>query len=108
MMKTLTAAVAIAALMAASGAFAQTSGDSAAGRALATKICATCHKVTPRQATPPGKAPSFAAIANMSGTTEMALHAFLSTPHENMPNLVLKPRQQDDVIAYILSQRRTR
>jgi hypothetical protein len=39
-------------------------------------------QVTSRQATLRGKAPSFAAIANMSSTIKTALHAFLSTPHE--------------------------
>ena len=106
-MKKIPVGVAIAVLLAASSAAAQESGDPAAGRTLATRACASCHRVTARQAPTRGKAPSFAAIANMSSTTETALHAFLSTPHATMPNLVLKPRQQDDVIAYILSQRRT-
>jgi mono/diheme cytochrome c family protein len=100
--------LAIALSLAASSVLAQTSGDAAAGRALATSVCATCHQVTGQQPAPRGNAPSFSAIANMSSTTETALHVFLSTPHANMPNFVLKPQQQDDVIAFILSQRRVR
>ena len=107
-MRRFSAALAIVFLAIAPCAVAQTSGDPAAGRALATRVCAACHKVTPGQPAPLGNAPSFAAIANMSSTTETALHVFLSTTHANMPNLVLQPQQQEDVIAYILSQRTSR
>jgi hypothetical protein len=37
--------------------------------------------------------------------TATALYAFLTTPHELMPNLVLTPDEAADVIAYILSLR---
>lgn len=87
-------------------AFAQASSNVAAGQALATRVCAQCHKVARNQpATPRSAAPDFAAIANMRSTTEMSLHAFLSSPHPTMPNLILSPEQQDDVIAFILSLR---
>ena len=92
------------ALFAASS-FAQTASETATGRQLAIRMCADCHRVTAQQAAPRGTAPSFAAIANLTSTTQMALHAFLSTPHANMPNLVLKPQEQNEVIAYILSLR---
>ena len=106
-MKKLSAGLTLALLLATSSAIAHTSGDVAAGRAIAMQLCTTCHKVTAEQPVPRGsKAPSFAAVAAMSSTTEIALHAFLSTPHANMPNLILQPQQQDDVIAYILSLRR--
>ena len=108
MMNKLPTALGLAVLLAASSALAQTTGNPAAGQALAVQVCATCHKVTATQPNPPGNAPSFAAIADMSSTTEMALHAFFSTPHANMPNLVLTLPQQDDVIAYILDQRKSR
>ena len=107
MKKSITAVVAAAVLLASSYALAQTNTGPAAGRELATRVCAACHKVTPQQRAPRGNAPSFSAIANMSSTTEISLHVFLATPHANMPNLVLKPQQQDDVIAYILAQRRS-
>ncbi|HWE76054.1 MAG TPA: c-type cytochrome [Stellaceae bacterium] len=106
MTKNLFVAPALAAMLAALSAVAQTSGDPAAGREMARQVCAACHKVTIAQTAPSRSAPSFAAIANMSSTTETALHAFLSTPHANMPNLMLKQQQQDDVIAYILGLRR--
>jgi hypothetical protein len=50
-------------------------------------------------------APDFRAIANTSGMTATALHAFLRTAHPKMPNLILTPEQSADVIAYILSLR---
>jgi mono/diheme cytochrome c family protein len=36
----------------------------------------------------------------------MSLHAFLLTPHANMPNYRLTSEEIDDVVAYILSLRR--
>jgi hypothetical protein len=35
----------------------------------------------------------------------MSLHAFFSTPHPKMPNFILPPNEEADVIAYILSLR---
>jgi mono/diheme cytochrome c family protein len=82
-------------------------GNPQAGRAFALRNCADCHLVSPRQPTPPSvaKVPSFQAISKMRSTTEMSLRAFLSTPHPNMPNFVVAPNDQADVIAYILSLR---
>jgi mono/diheme cytochrome c family protein len=90
-----------------SRAWAQSAGDAAAGEALARGVCAQCHKVA-NDASPPQRsgAPDFAVIANMSSTTETALHVFLTSPHPRMPNLILTPPQQDDIIAYILKLRK--
>ncbi|MBI1774002.1 MAG: c-type cytochrome [Proteobacteria bacterium] len=82
-------------------------GDVAAGRALATRVCAACHVVTERQAWPSSDAvPTFASIARNPGTTEIGLRAFLLTPHLRMPNIELSRRETDDVISYILSLKR--
>jgi mono/diheme cytochrome c family protein len=90
-----------------SNSVAQGTGDAKAGEALARAVCAQCHKVASDQPRPQrSTAPDFAAIANMSSTTETALHVFLLSPHPSMPNLILSPRRQDDVIAYILTLRR--
>jgi mono/diheme cytochrome c family protein len=84
----------------------QASGDLAAGQALAMRVCAQCHKVAANQPAPArNPAPDFAAIATMSSTTEMSLHAFLSNPHPTMPNLILSGADQDNIITYILSLR---
>lgn len=89
-------------------AFAQVPGDAKKGRAFALEVCTPCHVVAENQLSPRrlATAPDFRAIANARGMTETSLHAFLSTPHPSMPNLILSQVEQDDVIAYILSLRR--
>jgi len=78
--------------------------DVVAGHQLAKHWCSSCHAVEAGQTTPhKGGPPAFAAIANMSSTTETSLAAFLSTSHEPMPNIVLSRKQIDDLSAYILS-----
>jgi len=78
-------------------------GDPQAGRAYALKNCASCHMVSPTQSPPVRIAPSFQAIADMRSTTEMSLHAFLTTNHRKMPNYIVPPNDGQDVVAYILS-----
>jgi mono/diheme cytochrome c family protein len=87
----------------ASGVQAQT-GDAKKGRAFAEKTCAACHAID-RDQLQSGEpdAPSFQAIANSPGISWIALSVVLRTPHVQMPNLVLSPQEQADVIEYILS-----
>ena len=82
-------------------------GDVSAGHAFARRDCITCHMVEAREAPPRliAVGPAFRAIANTPGMTATALHAFLTTSHPKMPNLILTPAEMDDVIAYILSLR---
>ena len=78
----------------------------AAGHMLAEQWCAECHIVTadqPRARS--ASAPSFFAIADNPSVTEGGLRAFLATPHQTMPNIVLDRQQTDEIIAYILSLR---
>ena len=86
---------------------AMAAGNPDKGMALAREVCSACHAVPPYENSinPVSAAPDFKAIANMKGMNATGLHAFLTTPHPTMPNLVLKPRQLSDVIAYILSIR---
>lgn len=83
---------------------AQEPGDPRRGLAFAKEHCAECHAVEGKTAASP-KAASFRDIANTPGMTGIALAAFLATPHKQMPDLVLKPEDRNDVIAYILSLR---
>ncbi|MBV8614169.1 MAG: hypothetical protein JOY66_10420 [Acetobacteraceae bacterium] len=85
----------------------QPSGDPAAGKAFALQVCTPCHVVAPDQLSPQrfAVAPDFNAIANTPAMSPMALHAFLSGAHPTMPNLVLSPDEERNVIAYILSLR---
>jgi len=50
-------------------------------------------------------APTFAAIANTKGVTRTALFAMLQTSHKEMPNLVIKGDDAQNIIAYILRAR---
>jgi mono/diheme cytochrome c family protein len=80
------------------------SGDANAGWQLVKAQCSTCHdgEGKPRN---PQQGPSLAAVAAMPSTTSISLHAFLMTPHADMPNYRLTTREIDDVVTYILSLR---
>ena len=76
------------------------------GRALAERWCGNCH-VVDRTAVA-GRAdglPTLPAIAAKREITAASLKGFLSAPHGLMPDLSLGARDQDDLIAYILSLR---
>ena len=78
-------------------------GDPAAGLEFARGVCAECHYVEKEW----GDlyvmdAPDFIEIASQPGYTETALKVFLQTPHKTMPNLILTPKERDDVVSYIL------
>lgn len=82
-------------------------GDVAAGHRLADTWCASCHMVDPAlQHGSDNGAPAFSAVAAMPSTTPLALHAFLQTPHAQMPDLHLSRDEIDDLTGYILSLRR--
>jgi len=96
----------IAGMVSAASAQAPVAGDPQAGRAYALKNCVNCHMVSPSQSPSVRTAPSFQAIADMQSTTEMSLHAFLTTTHPRMPNYIVPPNNGQDVVAYILSLRK--
>ncbi len=76
------------------------------GRALAERWCGNCHVVN--RMAPTGRAdglPTLPAIAAKRETTAASLRGVLSAPHGRMPDLSLGARDQDDLIAYILSLR---
>jgi len=84
--------------------FTQDLGDTKAGFTYASQICAECHAVQKgARVSPNTKAPAFQVVANTRGMTEMALRTWFRTPHPSMPNLLIKTKDGDDVIAYILS-----
>jgi mono/diheme cytochrome c family protein len=97
----------IVVLTAALPAGAQSIGSPASGRDLARQWCSSCHAIDAGVAeSPRHAAPAFAALAGQPRITETSLRVFLQTPHIDMPNLVLKPEQIDDLVAHILSLRR--
>lgn len=74
------------------------------GRELAERWCGNCH-VVDRSASA-GRAdglPTLPAIAAKPATTAASLRGVLSAPHGRMPDLSLGAKDQDDLIAYILS-----
>jgi cytochrome c len=73
------------------------------GHRFAEAWCKPCHAIEPHMAGMSDQAPSFAAIANRSGTTALLLKVFLKTSHQSMPNLVIAPDQAEALANYILS-----
>lgn len=78
-------------------------GSVAEGRAYAVSVCARCHEIGIGIMSPNPKAPPFSVVANTRGMTGAALHAILRTPHRQMPDLVIPPKEMENLIAYILS-----
>jgi len=77
-------------------------GYVAAGKTVALQWCAGCHVVNGGKSGQDGP-PPFRSIANRPNVTTSALRAFLFQPHGRMPDLQISRRDQEDVIAYILS-----
>lgn len=85
---------------------AATMGDAERGKAHAQAVCAECHAVAPgARKAGYAKATAFQVLAERPDITELSLRAFLRSPHENMPELVLTEGEIDDIAAYILSLR---
>ena len=86
---------------------AQEGGDKVRGQALAEKLCAECHATasSQRHSPVPGLA-DFETIANTPGMSALALSVWLTTPHREMPHLILSIQERNDIVAYITSLRR--
>src|SRR5579872_530756 len=83
------------------------SQDIAGGARVAQMQCSGCHQIGHGPRAKAGIAPSFADIAATKGTTQLSIEAFLSTPHEKMPNYVLSQKQIADVASYIMGLRQS-
>ncbi len=78
--------------------------DVDAGAAYAGEICAPCHAVLANeQHSPLPQAPTFQSVADTPGMTELALSVWLQSSHPTMPNIILKPDDMRNVVAYIRS-----
>jgi len=79
-------------------------GDAGRGLSYSQKVCAACHNVSESNApSPNSKAPPFKRVANLPGASLAGLTEWSRSPHSSMPNLIVEPKDMDDVIAYILS-----
>ena len=79
-------------------------GDARKGLDYAQKVCSACHNVQLSDSPSPNSmAPPFKQIANTQGMSVTALTVWSRTSHPTMPNLIIEPRDMDDLIAYILS-----
>jgi mono/diheme cytochrome c family protein len=102
-MKNLTVLAAAMLLVSGYAAHAQ-DADIAAGQAYAEKVCAACHAVLANEnMSPLAEAPTFQSVADTPGMTEMALTVWLQSSHPTMPNIILKPDDLRNVVAYIRS-----
>jgi mono/diheme cytochrome c family protein len=82
-------------------------GSAGRGLAYARENCAACHGVEAGQMLSPlPQAPAFAELANTPGMTGTALHAWLRSPHEYMPHLLVDQDHVDDLWAYMSSLER--
>jgi len=91
-------------LMASFPAYPQASGgDPASGRAVATRLCSSCHPILPNSPAAKADPLSFQSIADEPSTTGISLNVFLHSNHNNMPDFILSGAESNDVIAYILS-----
>jgi mono/diheme cytochrome c family protein len=85
---------------------AQRIGNAGQGRRVAHADCAQCHGVDRDSYSNNLAAPAFDDIANIPGMTSRALIVALQTSHRSMPNLIIKGRDAEDLVAYILSLKR--
>jgi len=80
--------------------------DAMRGQALAERWCANCHVVN--QAAMTGRAdglPTFPALAARKDITAATIKGAMTATHSRMPDLQLGARDQEDLVAYILSLR---
>ena len=93
--------VCLVAALAGLPAWGQTNPAAERGHAYARDRCAACHAVEPGIAAQSyNNAPSFLAIVATPGMTSMALSAWFVTSHPNMPNLVIRQRDKEDLLAW--------
>lgn len=78
-------------------------GDPFLGREIAEGWCGECHDVLPDGVDFLDAPPAFQELADDPAFTELALRAFLRTPHGDMPDVMPTPEETDHLIAYILS-----
>jgi cytochrome c len=97
---------ALVALVLAGPAAAQEGGDPAAGHALASKFCSSCH-IVGAERVGSDAAPPFRTIAADPSKSFTELHAWSGPMHPVISNLALSTRQIADINAYLDSLRQS-
>ncbi len=76
--------------------------DAGRGKAVAERLCASCHLMPQRSTTrAPVGIPSFDEIANKPKQTAGRIRAILIKPHTPMPNISLTRMEIEDIISYL-------
>ena len=78
-------------------------GDPYVGHEISETWCGECHDIRPNGMDVYGGVPAFQTLADDPAFTELALRAFLQTPHADMPDVMPTREQTDHIIAYMLS-----
>jgi mono/diheme cytochrome c family protein len=102
------AAAALCTAVVSGSSFAQPGGNAHRGRELAARLCVTCH-VIDRTPSGPVRAdvPSFPAIAGRPGSTAEYLAGKIIVPHPAMPGVALTADEIRDIVAYIVTLKRS-
>ena len=95
--------LAVATIMTALSMASPATADPLPGKHMALQWCSECHAVAENDTSANPKAPPFPKLAAQPSITEYSLRVLLRTPHETMPNLILKPDEADELISYIMS-----
>jgi cytochrome c len=77
------------------------------GRALAERVCVSCHVISKHPATVAGDVPSFPAIANKSDQSMEAIAGRIVIPHPPMIAIPLTREEIVNVVAYIMTLKNT-
>jgi mono/diheme cytochrome c family protein len=104
--------IALATALVVTAAMAQASaaefGDARRGAETAVRLCGTCHALPDAaQTSVADAAPPFIALAERPDLTETTLLTILSAPHGPMPVDALTRQDRADVIAYLLSLKKS-
>jgi mono/diheme cytochrome c family protein len=74
------------------------------GREVAERWCANCHVVSGEAASGQSNGlPTFPGLAARPDMTPIKLKAAMNSQHSRMPDFQIGTRDQDDLVAYILS-----
>lgn len=85
-------------------ALAQEQGDVSRGKDYAAQVCAECHAIGAGDGLSPNIAAApFKEIAARPEMTAIAISVWLQSEHENMPHIVPKAEELNDLIAYMMS-----